>query len=183
MMEEDDMNEDLKRAKKMLSTALEMEERGKAFYERAVSTCRNDMGKEIFQTLMEDEDVHMIRIRSIYERLSGKQAWSEEWKKLKVKHADLGGLFRNIAKKHGPKIVADTSDLEALDTGIDFEMISVEFYEEQLKKATNSLEQEFIRKMVAEERGHHAALTDMKFYLSDPAGWFREKERGGLDGG
>ncbi|MBW2558860.1 MAG: ferritin family protein [Deltaproteobacteria bacterium] len=177
------MSEDLKRAKKMLSTALEMEEKGRAFYERAVSTCKNDMGKEIFQTLMEDEDVHMVRIRSIYETLSGKQAWSEEWKELKVKHADLGGLFRNIAKKHGPKIVVDTSDLEALDTGIDFEMMSVEFYEEQLKKATNSLEQEFIRKMVAEERGHHAALTDMKFYLSDPAGWFREKERGGLDGG
>ncbi|MBW2648656.1 MAG: hypothetical protein JRC53_02390 [Deltaproteobacteria bacterium] len=88
-----------------------------------------------------------------------------------------------MAKKHGSKIIADTSDLEALDTGIDFEMRSVEFYEEQLTKATNSLEQEFIKKMVTEERGHHAALTDMKFYLSDPAGWFREKERGGLDGG
>jgi len=67
---------------------------------------------------------------------------------------------------------------------IDFEMRSVEFYEEQLPKATDSLEQEFIKKMIVEERGHHAALTDMKFYLSDPAGWFREKERGGpFDGG
>jgi rubrerythrin len=183
MMEENDMNNDLKRAMKMLSTALEMEERGKVFYQRAVSTCKNAMGKEIFQTLMEDEDVHMIRIRSIYETLSGKQVWSEEWKKLKTKHDDLGDLFRNMAKKHGSKIVADTSDLEALGTGIDFEARSVEFYEKQLTKTTDPLEQEFIREMVAEERGHHTALTDMKFYLSDPAGWFREKEHGGLDGG
>lgn len=177
------MKEDLQRAMKMLSTALEMEERGKAFYQRAVSTCKNDMGKEIFQTLMEDEDVHMVRIRSIYETLNGKQAWSEEWKELKTKHVDLGDLFRTMAKKHGPKIIADTSDLEALDTGIDFEIRSIEFYEKQLTKAIAPLEQEFIRKMVAEEKGHHAALTDMKFYLSDPAGWFRETERGGLDGG
>ena len=183
MMEEDDMKEDLERAMKMLSTALEMEERGRSFYQRAVSSCKNDMGKEIFQTLMEDEDVHVDRIRSIYETLSGEQAWSGEWKKLKIRHADLGDLFRNIAKKHGPKIIADTSDLEALDTGIDFEMRSVEFYQKQLTTATAPLEQEFIRKMVTEERGHHDALTDMKFYLSDPAGWFREKERGGLDGG
>ena len=177
------MNEDLKRAMEMLSTALEMEERGRAFYERAVSTCKNDMGKEIFQTLMEDEDVHMIRIRSIYETLSGKQAWSENWKELNVAHDDLGLIFEKMAKKRGPEIDVDTSDLEALNTGIDFEARSVEFYEKQLTKATDPLEQEFTRKMVTEERGHHAALTDMKFYLSDPTGWFREKERGGLDGG
>ena len=177
------MNEDLERTMKMLSTALEMEEKGKAFYQRAVSTCKNDVGKEIFQTLMEDENVHMVRIRSIYETLSGKQAWSENWKELNVAHDDLGLIFENMAKKRGPEIDVDTSDLEALDTGIDFESRSVEFYEKQLTKATNPLEQEFIGKMVAEERGHHAALTDMKFYLSDPAGWFREKEHGSLDGG
>jgi len=71
----------------------------------------------------------------------------------------------------------DTSDLEALDTGIDFEARSVEFYEKQLTKAINPPEQEFIRKMVTEERGHHAALTDMKFYLPiRPAGFVRRKE-------
>lgn len=43
------MKEDLKRAMKMLSTALEMEERRRTFYEHAVSICKNDMGKEIFQ--------------------------------------------------------------------------------------------------------------------------------------
>ena len=177
------MKEELKRAMKMLSTALEMEERGKAFYEHAVSNCKNDMGKEIFQTLMEDENLHMVRIRSIYETLSGEQAWSENWKGLNVTHDDLGLIFEKMAKKRGPEIDVDTGDLEALDTGIDFEARSVEFYEKQLTKATDFLEQEFIRKMVAEERGHHAALTDMKFYLSDPAGWFREKEHGGLDGG
>ncbi|MCD6486851.1 MAG: ferritin family protein [Syntrophobacterales bacterium] len=179
------MNEDLKRAMKMLSTALEMEERGRAFYQRAVSTCKNDMGKEIFQTLMEDEDVHMVRIKSIYEILSKQQAWSENWKELNGTHDDLGLIFEKMAKKRGAEIDVDvdTNDLEALDTGIDVEARSVEFYEKQLIKAIDPLEQEFIRKMVIEEKGHYAALTDMKFYLFDPAGWFREKEHGGLDGG
>jgi len=177
------MKEDLKRAMKMLSAALEMEEKGRTFYERAVSICKNDMGKEIFQMLMEDEDDHMVRIRSIHETLSGKQSWPEHWKELKATHDDLGLVFEKMVKKRGVEIDVDTGALDALDTGIDFEAISVEFYEKQLTKATDPLEQEFIGKMVAEERGHHAALTDMKFYLSDPAGWFREKERGGLDGG
>ncbi|MBE9569830.1 MAG: ferritin family protein [Proteobacteria bacterium] len=171
------------RSLRMLSTALDMEEKGKEFYEGAIETAKNEVGRDIFRTLMEDENIHMDRIRKIYASLSDNQAWSEEWKGLKVKHDDLGELFRQMAKKHGAEITADTSDLEALDIGIDFESRSVEFYEEQLTKAVDPLEQEFIRKMVTEERSHHAALTDMKLYLSDPAGWFREKEHGGLDGG
>jgi len=183
MMEGTVMNENLERAKNMLSTALEMEKKGKAFYKHTVSTCKNELGREIFQMLMEDEDVHMDRIRSIYETLAGKEAWPENWKDLHTKHEDLGVVFEKMAKKQGTEIAVDASDLEALDTGIDFEAQSVKFYEKQLAEATDPLEQEFIRKMVAEEKGHHAALTDMKFYLSDPADWFREKERGGLDGG
>ena len=171
------------RSLQMLSTALEMEEKGKNFYERAIRTAKNELGRDIFRTLMEDEIIHMDRIRKIYTSLSDNQAWSEEWKGLKVKHDNLGDLFRNMAKKHGAKITAETSDLEAIEVGIDFESRSVSFYEEQLTKATDPLEQEFIEEMVAEERSHHAALTDMKLYLSDPAGWFREKEHGGLDGG
>lgn len=171
------------RSLQMLSTALEMEEKGKIFYERAIETAKNEVGRDIFRTLMEDEIIHMGRIRKIYASLSDNQAWSEEWKELKVKHDDLGELFRQMARKHGAEITAETSDLEALDIGIDFESRSVEFYEEQLTKTVDSLEQEFIKEMVAEERNHHAALTDMKLYLSDPAGWFREKEHGGLDGG
>ena len=167
----------------MLSTALEMEEKGKKFYEKAIGTAKNELGRDIFRTLMEDEIIHMGRIRKIYASLSDNQAWSEEWKGLKVEHDDLGKLFRQMAKKHGTEITAETSDLEAIDVGIDFESQSIEFYEEQLAKAVDPLEQEFIKEMVAEERSHHAALTDMKLYLSDPAGWFREKEHGGLDGG
>ncbi len=177
------MRENLERAKDMLSTALEMEKRGKAFYKHTVSTCKNELGREIFQMLMEDEDVHMDRIKSIYEALAGKEAWPENWKGLHAKHEDLVAIFVKMAKKQGAEITVDTSDLEALEAGIDFEAQSVEFYEKQLTQATDPLEHEFIRKMVAEEKGHHAALTDMRFYLSDPAAWFREKERGGLDGG
>jgi hypothetical protein len=36
--------------------------------------------------------------------------------------------------------------------------------------------------MISEEKSHHAALSDMKLYLSDPAAWFVEQEHPGLDG-
>jgi rubrerythrin len=170
------------RALKMFSTALEMEEKGKAFYEKAKSTCHNKLGREIFRTLMEDELVHIKRIKTIYKSLKGAQTWSDEWKSLKIKHEDLSKIFRAMAIKHGKNIKAETTDLEAFDIGIDFELRSITFYEEQLGKATDPQEKEFVNLMIGEERNHHLTLADMKYYLTDPASWFIENERAGLDG-
>lgn len=171
-----------KRALNMLATALTMEEKGKAFYQKAIEQCGNDLGQEIFRKLKADEDVHVERIQSIYASLTDNGAWSEEWKSHKVEHEDLGAFFRTLARKHGASIKADTGDIEALDIGIDFEQKAVTFYQEQLREASDELEREFIQHMITEEKGHHGALTDMKMYLENPEAWFLESERSLLDG-
>jgi len=53
----------------MLSEALELEKKGETFYKEAVSTCRNDLGREIFRMLMKDEGLHMDRILKIQDHL------------------------------------------------------------------------------------------------------------------
>jgi rubrerythrin len=166
----------------MLSAALEMEEKGRDFYKKAIVTCKNKFGQDIFHMLMEDEITHTDRIQSIYKSLADDQCWSENWRKFKAKHDDIGAIFKSMVRKHGSDIVAETSDLEAIDVGIDMELRSIEFYKDHLAKATEPLEKEFMKEMISEERGHHLALEDTRFYLSNPSGWFREKERGGLDG-
>lgn len=170
------------RSLQMLSTALEMEEKGKGFYDKAISTCHNVVGREVFRMLMKDEVMHMDRIRKIYERLKAGESWSEEWKSIQPDHKDLRVLFREMASEHGPKVTSEASDMEALEVGIDFELRAISFYQEHLEKATDSLERGFIEQLIMEEKSHHAALSDMKLYLSDPAAWFVEQEHPGLDG-
>jgi rubrerythrin len=113
------------RSLKMLSTALELEKNGKSFYKEAVSTCQNKMGREIFLMLMKDEGLHMDRILKIYNSLKAGQMWSEDWKSINPDHKDLGVLFREMASAHGKNITANTSDLEALNMGIDLELRSI----------------------------------------------------------
>ena len=170
------------RSLQMLSTALDLERKGEAFYKEAVSTCQNKMGREIFRMLMKDEGLHMDRIMKIYESLKAGRTWSVDWKSIKPDHKDIRALFGEMAFAHGKNITANTSDLEALDMGIDLESRSITFYKENLTKAQDSLEREFIEEMIGEENSHHAVLSDMKLYLSDPAGWFFEHEHTGLDG-
>ncbi|MBW1672683.1 MAG: hypothetical protein JRJ45_03385, partial [Deltaproteobacteria bacterium] len=63
------MKNNKERSLQMLSEALELEKKGEAFYKEAVSTCQNDLGREIFRMLMKDEGLHMDRIHTIYNSL------------------------------------------------------------------------------------------------------------------
>lgn len=170
------------RSLKMLATALDMEEKGKVFYETAVQNCKNELGREIFRTLIKDELVHMDRIRMIYGELQGAGKWTGSWKTKEVVHHDLKTFFKGLAKKYGTKIKAETTDIEALTVGIGFEEKSIKFYGEELQKASDPVEKAFIERMVGEEKGHFAVLVETKQFLSDPASYFLEKERAGYDG-
>jgi rubrerythrin len=114
--------------------------------------------------------------------LKAGEAWSEKWKSIKPDHKDLGILFKEMASAHGTEITPKTSDLEALDIGIDLELRAISFYQQHLAKAVDPMEREFVDQMITEERSHHAALSDMKLYFSDPAAWFGEHEQNILDG-
>ena len=176
------MSVELDKSLAMLATALEKEERGRDFYRDAVSKCSNQLGKDVFKSLMAEEGIHIKRVKMIYDSLHGGKKWSEEWKSLKGTNEKLDALFRERIVKLGRKVKADSGDLEALDVGLAMEQGAIDFYEEELKRATDPLERDFISCMIDEEHIHYAALADIKFYLTNPESWFVEHERHGLDG-
>jgi rubrerythrin len=166
----------------MLATALEMEEKGKAFYQQAVNTCRNPQCKEIFSALVKDETLHQSRIKQIHATLTSGKCWTRDWESIKGFSEDLGLLFKNLANRERKRIKPETTDLEAVDIGLDFESASVKFYQEHRARTAVPLEAAFLDQMILEEKGHWSALKDTRYYLTDPEGWFMEKERAGLDG-
>lgn len=170
------------RSMAMLATALEKEERGRDFYRDAVGKCSNELGKDIFRILMAEEGVHITRIKQIYESLSSGRAWSREWRSEMGTNERLQELFDKRMAELGPKVQPLSGEIEALDVGIDMEQGAIIFYQEELQKTTDPFERDFLSCMIVEERGHYDALSDMKFYFTDPESWFTEHERHGLDG-
>jgi rubrerythrin len=169
------------RALAMLATVLQMEEKGKHYYEKAAATTQNEVGREIWKLLAGYEVEHMERIRAIYGKLQGGAPWTEDMASFAVA-TDLGRVFRQLAEANRDKAKAGAGDVEALGVGVDFESASVNFYEENLAVAQDPLEKKFLELMVAEEREHLNLLSDLRYYYQDPAGWYMEKERSGLDG-
>ncbi|MBW2623276.1 MAG: hypothetical protein JRD68_10250, partial [Deltaproteobacteria bacterium] len=114
------------RSREMLATALSMEEKGRAFYEKAASDCSNNFGREMCLQLKDYEDVHVERIKTIYESLEGGAGWSEDWTGMKPSQ-DLGAVFRELASSHVKDFTSNAGDLEILDVGLDFETKSIAF--------------------------------------------------------
>ena len=176
------MNDWCDRTLQMLAIAMEKEEKGRDFYKEAAAKCTNELGKATFRTLMAEEGVHIQRLKQIHEQMHKERAWSEDWKACHVENEDLKKLMKERVAKLGPKVKAESGDLEALEIGVQMEQGAIDFYEEQLKKAVDPLEQDFAKHMITEERRHFVALEDLKLYFANPESWFIEKEHHGLDG-
>jgi len=176
------MNESASSSMTMLEAALNLEEKGKAYYERAALDVRSPLGREMLDALMREEIVHMDRIRLIAGALKAEHAWTAQWKNLDVDRNEVNAIFNKMAREHKTMIRAEASDLDVLKFGIDLELESIAFYEDYLKRALDPQEKEFLSRIIGEERGHHASLMDMQLFLTNPQAWYSEHEHSSLDG-
>jgi rubrerythrin len=166
---------------KYLKTALEMEIKGRDFYDNVLKSIKDPTVKEIFTILRDDEIVHFKRIQEIYNSIQKNEPWDKKWEKLGEAHSDLDIFFKNIINQR--KESADFKDeLDALNLGIQFEKNAVKFYKSHLENASSEEEKIFLKKLIEEEESHFKALSDMKLFYENPDAFFMEMEHSGLDG-
>ncbi len=171
------------RCVKMLTAALEEEEKGLAIYEEAVAVCSAELGKEVFRMLLGQEEDHIKRLRSVYDSFQRGEPWSELWKPQRIEDSDLQEFLQAQISLLGRKLHGYSGDLQVVEIGITMEQESIDFYDGHLKRATDLMEKEFLTSMIAEERSHFVVLQDLKLFLTDPESWFVEKEHHAMDGG
>jgi rubrerythrin len=165
-----------------LRVAVQMEIDGKEFYLKASRASSNEMGRKLLESLSIEEDLHRQKFEQIYEALQQKKSWPG------VKPASgfsqkLKTLFAQQAEEIGTGIKAATTELEAVETAMDLENKSYDFYKSRSKAATSTVEKDFYDEVAAEETIHHKLLRDYYDYLKDPVQWFTQKEHPLLDGG
>jgi rubrerythrin len=175
------MEDEQTRTMEVLQLAVRMETDGKEFYQKASEKSGNELGKNLFQQLAIEEDVHRKRFEQIFEGLKRAQKWpdieppSEKGKKLR-------SLFSEATRTLGSKVKVAESELEAIKVGLDMEKKSYDLYHSRSEESTLPVEKQFYEALAGEERGHHLTLADALEYLSDPAGFFTKSEHWSLDG-
>ena len=165
-----------------LQIAIQMEIDGKEYYLKVSQESSNELGKKLLQSLAAEEDIHRRKFEEIYGAIRNKNAWPltdfqpDGGKRLRT-------IFAMVIEKTGSNIKALATELDAIQTAMDMENKTHDFYKSQSKSATYDTERDFYETLAAEEKEHHIVLLDYYEYLKDPAGWFVKKEHPSLDGG
>ncbi len=165
-----------------LQTAIQMEIDGKEYYLNASQKSGNELGKKLLQSLAAEEDIHRHKFAEIYNTIRNKRDWpSTDFQPDGGK--SLRTIFARETEQMSSNIQVPTTELDAIQTAMNMENKTYDFYKTQEGNATNDAEREFYETVASEEREHHIILLDYYEYLNDPAGWFVKKERPSLDGG
>ena len=167
---------------KALQTAIQMEIDGKEYYHNVSQSSDNKLGRELFQSLAAEEDMHRQKFEKIYNALRSKKAWPKvDFQPDRGKR--LATIFAKGIEEMGSNAKAPASEIDAIQKAMDMENMTYDFYQNQSQKATYDVEIDYYQALAGEERGHYLALLDYREYLSDPAGWFVNQEHPSLDGG
>jgi len=165
-----------------LQIAIQMEIDGKEYYLKASRESSNELGKELLQSLAAEEDTHRQKFEEIYNAIRNKRAWL-----VTNFHPDGGKglrtIFARATEEIDTNVKASDTELDAIQTAMDMENKTYDFYQSQGVNATYDAERDFYETLAAEEREHYLVLVDYYEYLKDPAGWFVKKEHPSLDGG
>ena len=165
-----------------LQSAIQMEIDGKDYYLKASQGSSNELGRKLLQSLAAEEDIHRQKFEEIYNAIRDKKAWPG------TDFQPQGGrglrtIFARATEEMGSNIKTLAGELDAIQTAMDMENKSYDFYKSRGKDAVYDVEREFYETLAAEEREHYLILLDYYEYLKDPAGWFVKKEHPSLDGG
>lgn len=164
-----------------LKTAIRMELDGKAFYQKTSRESRSKLGKELLEGLAAEEDIHRARFEEIFRALEKQQGWPPT-----PFRPDGGRGLRTLfarALNEADSKAAPASELDALQTAMDMENKTYDFYMGRSREASGEAERKYYETLAGEEKEHHLILLDYYEYLKDPAAWFTYKEHPSLDGG
>ena len=153
------------RGGELVEIALDIERNGVAFYQALADKTENRDAKTIYDYLANEEKRHLNTFQGLLNaagQYQPPQDYAEEYM-LYLKSLVDSSVFASIAeaKQKAEKV---SSEIEALDTGVQAEKDSILFYTE-MKNFVRQPDQSLILTIIDEERAHLRALAKLKQML------------------
>lgn len=158
---------DSPKALEILKTAILLEKRGKAFYEKMAEQTQSPEARKIFTTMAEEEKAH-VEFLSVQ--------FTNFVKEGKFAKPDSNGETEDISHEiMNPQLIKEISaasfEAAAISAAMDFETRAVELYSRRSQEADDPNEKEMYRWLAEWESGHHKILHDLNEALKESI-WF-----------
>ena len=155
--------------KEAIMTAIQMEKDGYSFYKKAAAQTNSEMGKTIFDSLAEDEQMHLDVFQKMFEETVG----SKEWKDLLIsnkKYAKISVFPKDLKDIEGDN--PNTSELDAIRIAMDSEKDAIDYYNKIRSKLTDVEIIRIIDEIIAQEKSHFSLLEGEFNHITSTGYWF-----------
>ncbi len=146
----------------IFNLAMEIEKSGKAFYETVLSTAPDDMTKDLFSFLAQEEQRHYEYFNSLRKQTGNLIVQPEDWDEISeyIKATTDSRFF--IGEDKAIQTAKQAGDvLEAIEIAIGFEKDTLLFFYELLN-VTPEGSREAAKKIVDEEKRHIMLLSEKR---------------------
>jgi len=143
----------------ILQNAVEMEQEGKEFFERASNMMRHERAKQMFTSLVKQEQRHIDILGEELRRLQAGIGWATlEEMKSGAQHYPKISVFKD-KEIMNLKLEPDAGELEVINVGIQVEKKSIDYYRDAAQGADDIKAREVFNWLVGEEAGHLTILN------------------------
>lgn len=155
-----------------LRQAMRLEQDGYEFYIEAAERAADPLGKEMFLSLADDEELHLRIVRDQYEALSAGKGWVSFSEALELKPVDLDKpLFPLEGAALEKAIGPEASDTDALLFSMQVENENYELYRKAATETTDPAGKEMYQRLASYERVHFDVLMLNYEHLVSTGSW------------
>jgi rubrerythrin len=147
----------------ILKTAILMEKRGKAFYEKMAEQTQSPEARKIFTIMAEEEKAHVEFLSVQFSHYAKEHSFLKPDKSMGQDDVSHEILNSELVKQ----ISAASFEAAAISAAMDFETRAVEVYSRRAAEAEDPNEKELYQWLAGWESGHHMILHDLNEQLKE----------------
>jgi len=162
--------------KKAIQTAIQMEKDGYSFYKKAAAQTSSEMGRTVFESLADDEELHL----DVFEKLFEDKVGTDEWNDLvnsSKKYTELKIFPKDLTDTEA--VDPDTNELDALNFAMNSEQEAIDYYTKIKENTQDDEVKKIIDEIIEQEKSHYMILQEEFSHLSATGYWYELDYLGG----
>jgi len=160
---------DMENVKDAIRTAIQMEQEGYDFYQKAAAQTSSEMGESVFKSLAADELLHLEVFQKLFDEKIGRDEWHNLVNSGK-KYADIQVFPKDLKRIEGAN--PDTNEIDAIRIAMDSEKRAIDYYNEIKQKTSDPKLIEIIEEIINQEKSHYQILEGEFHHINSTGYWF-----------
>lgn len=160
---------DFEDVKDAIKTAIQMEKDGYSFYKKAAAQTTSDMGRSIFESIANDELIHLDIFEKMFKNMVGKDEWNELVNSSK-KYTNINVFPKDLKEVTGAN--PDANEIDALRIAMDSEKEAIEYYTKIRDNLSDNQVIEIINEIIEQEKNHYRIFEGEFNHINTTGYWF-----------